>query len=153
MAQLSTPPAGRFPIEAVQERAFRAVRLERLLVHAVGRAAHRQRHLGARSELPRHRAVVLGVRGLLAAGHRTGGMGHARLGREPLELAEVPAREIDEVHAHVPHRPMAGLGPVHAPCRGHRFISEARGEVAEVDVKEPPERSRLDHVAKSVQHC
>ena len=67
VAQLSAPPAGCFPIEAIQERPFRAVRLERLLVHAVGRATHRQRHLRARSELPGHRAVVLGVRRLLAA--------------------------------------------------------------------------------------
>jgi len=63
---------------------------------------------------------------------------HAGLGGQALELAEFQQARSMRVKRHVPHRPMAGLARSMRAGRRHRFIGEARGEVAEVDVKERP---------------
>ena len=64
-----------------------------------------------------------------------------RVRDEPPELAEVPADEIDQVHAHVAHRAVAGDGAVHAPGRRERLVRHPAAEPPGRDVKDAAGRA------------
>src|SRR5207244_9490472 len=87
--------------EAVGERALAAVGLERDLVGAARGPARRERHLPARGQLAQDGAEVLRVRRLAAPRDAARRIGDAGLRGHPGDLAELPAHEDAELHAHV----------------------------------------------------
>src|SRR5207245_6997889 len=86
---------------SIHERAPAPARLEGVLVHAMGGAAHAQGDPGAGRELTDDRTVVFGVGGAPDSRDASGRVGQAAGRRQANELAEVPPNEIDQMHSHV----------------------------------------------------